>query len=349
MNSLKLAVLLTSCLSLPGLSWITTPVASWFEETDSTDANYRAGQKAIDEKNWNQALSLFQRVVDEGGKQADAALYWIAYAHHKAGGRNVALTTIRDLIESYPKSSWVDDAKALEVEIRGGAVQPENEEDEELKLLALSGLMNNKPEKALPILERYLAGRHSHENKEKALFILAQSDELPEAKKLLLAVAKGAQHPELRLSAIEILGSAAEDDRALRGELVAIYRGTQDRAVKIHVLEALGSGDDHESLAALARDEQDPALRIVAIHSLGSCDSPQAARALASLYGGDRKSKMAVIDAFGSLDEDIGAKELIALYKAEKDRDLRRHIVQRLADIESEEAEEFLQKLLGNL
>jgi hypothetical protein len=209
--------------------------------------------------------------------------------------------------------------------------------------------MDSKPDKAMAYLERYLAGAHSPENKEKALFILAQSDELPAARKLLLAVAKGAQHAELRLAAIDILGSAAEDDKALRGELVAIYKGTQDRAVKIHVLEALGSAEDSESLAALARGESDPTLRRVAIHSLGNCDSPHAASVLTSLYGGDRKTKETVIDAFGSLDEAGGAKALIGLYKAEQDRELRRLMVQTLANMESEEADEFLQKLLGNL
>lgn len=349
MNKLKLTVLLTALVALPGLAWISAREEAVRDETDPADALYRAGQKAIDEKKWSQAIDLFERVLSEGGNHEDAALYWIAYAQHKAGRRNDALSRARELIESYPESSWVDDAKALEVEIRGGrGPAPEQEEDEDLKLLALSGLMDSKPDQAMAHLERYLSGQHSLENKEKALFILAQEEELPAARKLLLAVAKGSQHAELRLAAIDILGSAAEDDRDLRGELLAIYRGSPDRAVKIHVLEALGSAGDFESLAALARGESDLALHRVAIHSLGSCDSPQAATALTSLYGGDAKSKTAVIEALGSLDEAGGAKALIGLYKTEKDRELRRSIVQTLADMESEEADEFLQKLLGN-
>lgn len=350
MTSLKLTLLLTSLVALPGLTWLTAPGAAFLEETDPAETLYRAGQKAIDEKKWSQAIDLFERVLSEGSKHEDAALYWIAYAQHKAGRRNDALTRTRELIESYPESSWVDDAKALEVEIRGGrGPAPGEDEDEDLKLLALGGLMDSKPDKAMAYLESYLAGAHSPENKEKALFILAQADELPAARKLLLAVAKGAQHAELRLAAIDILGSAAQDDKALRGELVSIYKGAQDRAVKIHVLEALGSADDLESLVALARGESDPALRRVAIHSFGACSAPQAASVLASLYGGDRQTKEAVIDTFAALDESGGAKALIGLYKAEQDRELRRHMVQVLANMESEEADEFLQKLLGNL
>jgi hypothetical protein len=350
MNKLKLTVLLTALVALPGLAWISARAEAILDETDPADALYRAGQKAIDEKKWSQAIDLFERVLSEGGKHEDAALYWIAYAQHKAGRRNDALSRARELVESYPESSWVDDAKALEVEIRGGrGPAPGEEEDEDLKLLALSGLMDSKPDKAMAYLERYLAGAHSPENKEKALFILAQTEELPAARKLLLAVAKGAQHAELRLAAIDILGSAAEDDRSLRGELLAIYRGSQDRAVKIHVLEALGSAEDFESLATLARDERDSELKIVAIHSLGNCDRPQAASILASLYSGDRKTKMAVIDAAGNLDEDDAARTLIGLFKSEQDRELRRHIVQRLADIDTDAADEFLDQLLGNL
>ena len=119
------------------------------------DDLYRSGQKAIDEGRWNEAASIFGKVAERGGAEADAGLYWKAYAQNKAGNRAAALTTIRELTSTFPKSSWLDDARALEVEVRGDrgvTVQPAAEEDEELKLYALSGLMNHNPEKALPLV-----------------------------------------------------------------------------------------------------------------------------------------------------------------------------------------------------
>src|SRR5215210_2333689 len=83
------------------------------------DDLYRSGQKAIDEGRWNEAASIFAKVAEQGGPEADAGLYWKAYAQHKAGNRGEALATIRKLAATFPKSAWLDDARALEVEVRG--------------------------------------------------------------------------------------------------------------------------------------------------------------------------------------------------------------------------------------
>jgi hypothetical protein len=66
----------------------------------------------------------------------------------------------------------------LEQEIRGGGDRPAatSEDDEELKLYALDSLMQAEPEQAVPVLERLLAGNASSRLKERALFVLSQSD-----------------------------------------------------------------------------------------------------------------------------------------------------------------------------
>ena len=66
MTSLKLTLLLTSLVALPGLTWLTAPGAAFLEETDPADTLYRAGQKAIDEKKWSQAIDLFEQCVVPG-------------------------------------------------------------------------------------------------------------------------------------------------------------------------------------------------------------------------------------------------------------------------------------------
>ena len=60
---------------------------------------------------------LRPRDRDEGTK-ADAALYWKAYAQNKLGQRPEALATINVLLKDYPKSRYLSDAKALEVEVK---------------------------------------------------------------------------------------------------------------------------------------------------------------------------------------------------------------------------------------
>jgi hypothetical protein len=368
------------------------------------DELYRSGQKAIDEGRWNEAASIFGQVAERGGPEADAGLYWQAYAQHKAGNRSAALATIRDLASTFPKSSWLDDARALEVEVRGDqgvTVQPSAEDDDDIKLYALSGMMDHKPEKALPLVQQYLRGRHSLENKEKALFLLTQSD-LPQARQTLLEIVRGSAHPELRLQAVEYLGVVAEDDPSVLPVLDELYRSSQDRKMREAVIEAyasaehspgllavaraekdpklrrhalemldgeeaaaelrsllqseadpetrrailrsLGDAGDLDSLIAAARGDKDPGTRVEAIHALGDAESPRATEALRSLYNGsaDRKIRMAVIDAFENQEN---AKALIELFRSEKDRELRKMIVQRLAEMETPEAEAFVAKI----
>src|SRR5579862_4375343 len=106
--------------------------------------------------NWQQAVDSYSQVVKAGGAHVDEALYWQAYAQNKLGERGDALKSIAQLKRDYPRSSWIKDAGALEIEIRQAQGQPANpnaQEDCELKLLAVNSLLNNDPERAVPILE----------------------------------------------------------------------------------------------------------------------------------------------------------------------------------------------------
>src|SRR5258708_21116219 len=95
------------------------------------------------------------------GPQTDAALYWKSYAENRQGKRDAALATITDLKRRFPQSRWQKDASALEIEVKqstGQAVKPADQSDEELKMLAIQGLMNRGPQGAFPLLENVLTG-----------------------------------------------------------------------------------------------------------------------------------------------------------------------------------------------
>jgi HEAT repeat protein len=363
------------------------------------DDVYRAGQRDIDAGRWTQAIEKFGEVARKGGGDADAALYWKAYAENKAGRPQQALATLRQLSTSHEKSEWRDDAKALEVEIRGdsaGDGDPDLNEDEELKLYALNGLMGNDPERAVPMLQKFLRGNHSPRLKEKALFVLSQS-ETPEGYKTLAEVARGSAHPELQLQALEYLGIAGGDE-AMRvldevyrssnkpevreavlqayhiddrtGRILAIARDGKDPLrreavnllganekvqelrqlyqsepeLRMEVLQALGVAGDVETRAETARQERDPGLRRQAIQGLGINETPEAAKALRSLYGAatDAPTREAILQAFMVQDN---ARALIEIFNAEKDREVRREIVRLLANMDSDEAEKFLERI----
>jgi hypothetical protein len=120
---------------------------------------YRSAEQALDGGQWRRAAELFDGIAAEGGPDADAALYWAAYALHKQGRSREAAQRIERLRAAYPASGWTEDAEALAVEI--GATDPADVADEELKLYALNSLMHANPDRAVPVLEEFLAGSSS--------------------------------------------------------------------------------------------------------------------------------------------------------------------------------------------
>ncbi len=182
-----------------------TPKAITFRGRNmSDDRLYSAGQGALDSRQWDEAVEYFGQVVSRNGARVDGALYWKAYALGKLGRRDEANAAIAELRKSYAGSRWLDDAKALELELKqasGQSVSPEGESDEELKLMAINGLMQSDPERAIPLLEGQLKGSASPKVKRNTLFVLAQSNS-PKAQALLEQIARGGANPDLQVKAI---------------------------------------------------------------------------------------------------------------------------------------------------
>ena len=149
------------------------------------------GSAPSSSEDWDDASRIFGKLASGSSDETDAALYWKAYADWKRKLKKESLEGVRQLWPTYPKSAWADDAKALELEIRGGERREGRvaSDDEELKLYALDGLMQVDPEKAVPVLEKLLAGDSSPRVKERALFVLSQSDS-PRAREILVRTAK---------------------------------------------------------------------------------------------------------------------------------------------------------------
>ena len=91
---------------------------------------------------------LRTRVTSGKGPHAAGALYWKAYAESKLGDSGKVLENCGALRSQYVGSTWIDDCGALEIELKaknGQPVQPERQESDELKLLALATLMQKDP------------------------------------------------------------------------------------------------------------------------------------------------------------------------------------------------------------
>ena len=71
--------------------------AAAMARTDREDGLYRAGTRAVDQRQYEQAVSTFDRVIEAKSSRADGALYWKAYAQNRLGQREQALATLAQL------------------------------------------------------------------------------------------------------------------------------------------------------------------------------------------------------------------------------------------------------------
>ena len=233
------------------------------------DNLYEQGQNAIERAQWPRAVERFTVLVDAKAPRADAALYWRAYSLDKLNRQSEALTSVAELLKGYPSSRWVADARALEIQVRqraGQPISPEVQADEELKLFAIQGLQHQDPEQAIPMLEKLIQGTSSPRLKERALFVLAQSN-AARARQVMTTVARGGSNPDLQMKAIQYIGmQGSQPNRQLLGE---IYTSSTDVDVKRQILRAYMMAGDRERVLAAATGEKSPQLRAEAMRQLG--------------------------------------------------------------------------------
>jgi hypothetical protein len=156
----------------------------------------------------------------------------------------------------------------------------------------------------------------------------------------LLAAAKSEKDPALRADAVQQLGVVRAD-----AELSELYQSETDVQVKKKILQAMFVGGS-DKLIELAKNEKDPELRRSAIRNLGLMHRPGSVEALTAIYASDASVEIrkAVIDA---LFIQQNATALVTLARNEKNLELKKNIVQKLALMpQSKEAMDYLAELV---
>jgi len=292
---------------------------------DRADDLYERARDLIEDGRYDRALAELDRILALNSSRMDAALYWKAYSLAKMGQRADALNALADFQKRFADSRWLRDAKALELELRqasGQKVSPDSESDDELKLLALRGLMNSDPDQALPIIEKILAGTSSPKVKDRALIVLSQSRSA-RAREIITGIARTG-NPDLQLKAIRYLGLMGGPES--RQALADIYKSSNDAAVKRAILRGFMTSNDRERLLSLAKTESDPGLRGDAVRQLGIL---HATSELSQLYQTESSPevKKAILQAMFVGND---ASTLIELAKGEKDPELRKAAIRNL-------------------
>jgi tetratricopeptide (TPR) repeat protein len=335
----------TSLSTWPDLAGLPSKMSALFNQsgmlfqtkgrTGKFDADYDNGARALDDHKYDEAVGRFDAVIDSKSPRADGALFWKAYALNRLGRRDDALAALAVLRRDYPGSHWLNDAQALEAEVKQGsgqAVSPAQETNEDLKLMAINSLMAADPDRALPLLESLLKGNSSPKVKDRALFVLTQNRS-PQAQQILLQYAKGAGNPDLQVRAIRYIGMSGTDDA--RQQLADIYGGSNDTSVKRQIIQSLMVSNGRDTLFTLARNEKDEELRAEAIRQLGVI---RANIQLGQLYGSETSADVKV-QIIRSLFVAGDSDRLVALAKNEKDSRILGEAIRNLVMLRSTSAE----------
>jgi len=313
-------------------------------ERDRENSLYEQGMDAIWDNRWERALTSFTRLAELRGTRADAALYWKSYAQNRLGQRAESLSTLSDLFKSYPTSSYMRQAKAVELELKNSAGQParpEAQADEDLKMLALNAMAHSNAQEAVPAIENVLNGTGTPLLKSKALFVLAQINS-PRARDVLKSVARGSSIPELQGRAIQYLGTqGGAESRAMLAE---IYASSTDVDVKRRILRAFMAAGERDRLYTAASTESNPELRKEAIRQLGAMGANDY---LWQMYQKESNAdlKRQIISA---LQVAGNVTRMIEIAKTEKDTELRRSAVRNLGIMGSKAASDTLVELYSS-
>ncbi len=311
---------------------------------DSEERLYRRGTEALDRREWDKAIEEFNAIVDRKGSRADAALYWRAYAQDKLGRRDEALASLREIQQSYASSRWLNDAKALQLEVQqrsGQPVSPEKQSDEDLKLFAINALMNSDPDRTVPLLENILKGNNPPKLKERALFVLAQSRST-KAREVLAQAARGNANPDLQLKAVEYLGIYRGSENAKL--LADVYGATSDASVKRAILHTFMVSQDKDHLLALAKSEPNADLRREAIHWLGTMRAqPELWQLYQSETSADVKRQILHSIFIGG-----DSAKLLEIAKSEKDPQIRREAIHWLGTMRQSQTGDALASMYGS-
>lgn len=309
---------------------------------------YDGARESIERGQYERALDLLDRWIQQySGKPAtranrvDGALYWKAYTQSKQQQLADALATIADLQRRFADSRWLRDARALELEIRqayGQTVVPDAQSDGELKVLALRGIMQVDPDRALPMIEQLLRGSTSVKVKEQALFVLSQN-RLPRSRELIAEIARGADNAALQLRAVRYLGAMGGPEN--RQVLEEVYNSTSNVSIKRVVVRSFTATGDRTKLASIAKGEAAVELRTEAIRQLGAL---RATNELSDLYASEPSAdiKKWIIQA---LSMGRAMDRLLTLAKTEKDEQLRRSAILNLGIMSADRTGETLRSL----
>jgi len=318
---------------------------------------FREARDLIGNGEWAKAEARFNRFIAEFPKDRDvpAALYWLAYAMKQQSKFQEADAAVVRLIEQYPSSQWVTDARAMRVEmaprLKNTQVieQGVAELNEEIRLAALQSLFEARPDRGITMATDILkAGSGSSRlMREGAIELLAET-ESKEAVPVLLEIAQKDSDLRLRRKAVEALGEI--HDPSVLEPLKALALQSTDITVAREALEALS---EHESAALpflieVARTGASVELRMEAIEKLDEFENdPTVVDELMKLMASEKDVRVqrALVEALEDIEVPTAQAALAELARRSSSSEVRRTAIEALAEREDEASAQSLIQL----
>ena len=272
---------------------------------DPADSVYREARSQLNRGEWRRASILFGQVAQRQPVSAYAAdaLYWQAFALYRIGG----VTELREALAAldarksrFPRAGNTDEAETLTTRVSGalsargdteaqsrvrasasGASTTCDSEELSVRASALSVLMRNNPEQAMPIATKVLARRDecSVSLRRKAVMMVGNTGDAA-SRAQLLEVVKSDPSPSVRSEAVGYLGKSGE---AVVPVLEAVIRTDSSESVQRSAVRALGANQTPRARTAIrALVERSTAPERLRLDALSTFD-----RAAQLLYSND--------------------------------------------------------------
>jgi len=286
--------------------------APWAVE-DPADSLYRAARDALNRNDYTRAADLFRKIRDTypQSQYTPDAYYWEAFALYRRGGTTDLKTALGSLDvqeKKYPKAATRGDARSLATRIsselakRGDPVAaakvdsqaktaaqgcPDRDDEDDVRIAALNGLLQMDADRAIPILKKVLARRDqcSVGLRRKAVFLVSQKHS-PETESILLDAARNDPDEEVRQQAVFWLSQVGSETAV--SALDSILRTSKDAELQKKAIFALSQMDSPRASSMIRayaeRTDASSEVREQAIFWIGQHDSPENAAYLKSLY-----------------------------------------------------------------
>jgi len=285
------------------------PPEAWLQE-DPAGPLYQSAREALNRRRYDEAAEMFARIRSEHPRSGYVpdSYYWQAFALQREGGQR-NLRRAAELLQvqgaEHADANTRADARALMVRIeaqlasRGDADAAEAiarqaagpcDEEQEVRLAALSALMNMNADQAVPILREVLQSRGecSVELRRRGVFLIAQHM-TDESVDILLDLAHRNPDPDREVREQAVFWLHQVDTPEALDALQAILRESDDEKLQERAIFAISQRSDARSVEVLKeyaeRSDVPRELRENAIFWISQNPSAGGARYLIDLYG----------------------------------------------------------------